>query len=355
MSELGLCCKNIKVSYPQFAMELNFSVKKGELVALIGPSGSGKSTTLSLISGLLQPQSGNILINGKDVTNLSPDKRKIAQVFQDYALFPHMTVEQNIAYPMKNLKLSKDKIKNEVANYLDLVNLGGYEKRHIDELSGGEKQRVALARALASKPDLLLLDEPLSALDAKLRVTLRNEIKDIQRKTGTTTLYVTHDQEEALSISDNIVILKNGKIEQMGSPEDIYRRPSTEFVATFMGECNILPYDIILKTLRVPETEASKFIYQCFGPEHRIFFRPEDMVVNDIPELPFPEFFPHLRFENAQIVRCEYLGKEYLVTAEYSGQKIKAYTAYKPASDKITIGIRITKILEFNNGKLTRH
>lgn len=355
MSELGLICKNVKVSYPQFTMDLDFSVKKGELVALIGPSGSGKSTTLSLISGLLPTKSGSIIINGNDVTNLTPDKRKIAQVFQDYALFPHMNVEQNIAYPMKNLKMSREEIKNEVSNYLDLVNLGGYEKRHIDELSGGEKQRVALARALASKPDLLLLDEPLSALDAKLRVTLRNEIRDIQRKTGTTTLYVTHDQEEALSISDNIVILNNGKIEQMGNPEDIYRRPVTEFVATFMGECNMLPYDIILKTLRVPETEASKFIYQCFGPEHKLFFRPEDMVVNDIPELPFPEFFPHLRFENAQIVRCEYLGKEYLVTADYDGQKIKAYTSYKPASDKITIGIRIAKILEFNNGKLTRH
>lgn len=355
MSELGLICKNVKVSYPQFTMDLDFSVKKGELVALIGPSGSGKSTTLSLISGLLPTKSGSIIINGNDVTNLTPDKRKIAQVFQDYALFPHMNVEQNIAYPMKNLKMSREEIKNEVSNYLDLVNLGGYEKRHIDELSGGEKQRVALARALASKPDLLLLDEPLSALDAKLRVTLRNEIRDIQRKTGTTTLYVTHDQEEALSISDNIVILNNGKIEQMGNPEDIYRRPVTEFVATFMGECNMLPYDIILKTLRVPETEASKFIYQCFGPEHKLFFRPENMVVNDIPELPFPEFFPHLRFENAQIVRCEYLGKEYLVTADYDGQKIKAYTSYKPASDKITIGIRIAKILEFNNGKLTRH
>ncbi len=355
MSELGLSCKNIKVAYPQFTMELDFSINKGELVALIGPSGSGKSTTLSLISGLLQPQSGSILINGKDVTNLSPDKRKIAQVFQDYALFPHMTVEQNIAYPMKNLKLAKEDIKNEVSKFLDLVNLAGYEKRHIDELSGGERQRVALARALASKPDLLLLDEPLSALDAKLRVTLRNEIKDIQRKTGTTTLYVTHDQEEALSISDNLVILNNGKIEQMGNPEDIYRRPATEFAATFMGECNILPYEIILKTLRVSEADASKFIYQCFGPDHKLFFRPEDMVVNDIPELPFPEFFPHLRFENARIVRCEYMGKEYLITAEYAGHKIKAYTPYKPASDKITIGIRIAKILEFNNGKLTRH
>jgi len=352
-SSFGLTCSGINVSYPQFNMELDFSVTKGELVTLVGPSGSGKSTALSLISGLLRPQNGHILIDGKDVTALNPDQRKVGVVFQDYALFPHMTVEQNIAYPMKNLKMKKDEILIEVKKLLELVNLSGYEKRHIDEMSGGEKQRIALARALASKPNLLLLDEPLSALDAKLRVTLRKEIKDIQRKTGTTTLYVTHDQEEALSISDKIIVLRNGKIEQIGTPEDIYRRPATEFVATFMGECNILPYEIILKTLRVPETDRSKVIYQCFGPEHKLFFRPEDMVVNDIPSLPFPEFYPHLRFENARIIRCEYIGKEYLISAEYDGLIIKAYTTYKPSGDTITAGIRITKILEFNNGKLT--
>lgn len=353
MSEYGLSCRNIKVSYPQFTMELDFSIGKGELVSLIGPSGSGKSTALSLISGLLKPQSGSILIDGNDVTNLSPDQRKVGFVFQDYALFPHMNVEQNIAYPMKNLKMQKDEIIEEVRRLLELVNLSGYEKRHIDEMSGGEKQRIALARALASKPNVLLLDEPLSALDAKLRIGLRKEIRDIQRKTGTTTLYVTHDQEEALSVSDRVMILNNGKIEQTGTPEEIYRRPGTEFVATFMGECNILPYEIILKTLRVPETDRSKVIYQCFGPEHKLFFRPEDMVVNDIPSLPFPEFYPHLRFENAKIMRCEYMGKEYLVTAQYDGHTIKAYTTYKPMGDTLTAGIRMTKILEFNNGKLT--
>ncbi len=349
----GLVCRAINVSYPQFNMSLDFSIEKGELVSLIGPSGSGKSTALSLICGLLKPKSGRIIIDGNDVTSLSPNLRKVGVVFQDYALFPHMTVEQNIAYPMKNLKMAKDEITFEVKRLLELVNLVGYEKRHIDEMSGGEKQRIALARALASKPSLLLLDEPLSALDAKLRVSLRKEIKDIQRKTGTTTIYVTHDQEEALSISDKLIVLNAGKIEQIGTPEEIYRRPNSEFVATFMGECNILPYEVILRTLRVPDTDRSKVIYQCFGPEHRLFFRPEDMVVNDIPSLPFPEFYPHLRFENARIVRCEYMGKEYLITAEYDSLSIKAYTAFKPVGDTITAGIRMTKILEFNNGKLT--
>ncbi|MCF0237416.1 MAG: ABC transporter ATP-binding protein, partial [Sphaerochaetaceae bacterium] len=152
-----------------------------------------------------------------------------------------------------------------------------------------------------------------------------------------------------------VMVLNNGRIEQFGNPEDIYRHPATEFVAKFTGQCNLLPYDVILKTLRVPETERSKVIYQCFGPEHRLFFRPEDMVVNDMPGLPFPEFYPHLRFENAKVIRSEYHGKEYLVTIQYEDLIIKVYTVYKPASEFITAGIRINKIIEFNNGKITKH
>ncbi|MCF0237283.1 MAG: ABC transporter ATP-binding protein [Sphaerochaetaceae bacterium] len=354
MSEPYLVLNNIKASYPEFNLELNISVNKGELVSIIGPSGSGKSTTLSIISGLLKPDSGSITINGNDITSLSPDKRKVGLVFQDYALFPHMNVEQNIAYPMKNAGIPKEKKKQEVQRLLELVNLSGYEKRTIDQLSGGEKQRVALARALASNPDILLLDEPLSALDAKLRQSLRNDIREIQKKTGTTTVYVTHDQEEALSLSDHIVVLNKGSIEQIGTPEEIYRNPATEFTAVFTGDCNLLPYDIILKTLRVPETEKSRIIYQCHGPNHKLFFRPEDMVANDIPSLPFPEFFPHLRFENATIIRMEYIGREYLITANYDGHYIKAYTKYKPENDHITLGIRMSKILEFNEGNLLK-
>ena len=355
MSEFGLKCKNIKLSRPQFNLELDFTVNKGELVSIIGPSGSGKSTTLSLVSGLTLPDSGTSEINGKDVTNLAPEERKTGYVFQDYALFPNMDVEQNIAYPMRHKKLSKEEHKAEIRRLLELVNLSGYEKRNVTELTAVERQKAALARALASEPEILLMDDPLSNLDAKERITIRTEIREIQKKTGITTIYVTHDQEIALSISDKVIILRDGKIEQMGNPEDIYRHPGTEFTATFTGECNILPYDVILRTLRVPETERSKIIYQCFGPEHKLFFRPEDMVVNDMPGLPFPEFYPHLRFENAKIIRSEYLGKEYLVTAQYDEFTIKAYTVYKPASDFITAGIRMTKILEFNNGKLTRH
>lgn len=355
MSEYGLVCTNIKKKYQKLSLELDFSILKGELVSIIGPSGSGKSQILRLISGLETPDSGKIFINGDDATGLRPEQRNAPVVLPDFALFPNMNVEKNIAYPMRQKHLSKEEKRAEVRRYIEMVNLSGFEKRPIDELSAIEKCKTALARALAAGPSVLLLDEPLSSLDANDRLVMRSEIKEIQKKSGITTIFVSNDQEEALSIADKVIVLKSGKIEQMGNAEDIYRRPCSEFTATFTGECNILPYDVILKTLRVPETERSKIIYQCFGPEHKLLFRPEDMVVNDIPGLPFPEFFPHLRFENAKITRCEYLGKEYLVTALYDGLTIKVYTAFKPVSDTITVGIRLNKILEFNDGKLIRH
>ncbi|MBR6347734.1 MAG: ABC transporter ATP-binding protein [Spirochaetales bacterium] len=355
MSDTILQCRNLKKTYPRLSLDLDFSVSTGELVSIIGPSGSGKSTVLKLIGGIISPDSGTIAIDGNDVTALGTDRRGTAMIFRDFALFPHMNVEQNVAYPFKQRKLSKEDSITETRRLLELVNLSGFEKRSTEDLTPDEKLRVAIARALASDPTILLLDEPLMLLDSKKRLELRNEIRQIRQKTGLTTVYVRNDKEEALSISDRIIVMKSGKIDQTGSPEDIYRRPGTEFTATFTGECNILPYDVILKTLRVPETERSKVIYQCFGPEHKLLFRPEDMVVNDMPGLPFPEFFPHLRFENAKILRSEYLGKEYLVTAQYEEFIIKVYTVYKPASDFITAGIRMNKILEFNDGKLIRH
>ncbi len=350
-----LICKNIKKTYPKLTLDFELEATRGELVSIIGPSGCGKSTLLKVVAGFEKPDKGSVVINGTDVTSFEPQKRKAAIVLPDYALMPNMTVEQNVCYPMKARKLSKEELTSEVRRLLELVNLSGFDKRRISELMPVERYKTALARALASEPDLLLLDEPLSSLDAKDRQALRIEIRQIQKKTNTTTLFVTNSQEEALSISDRIILMRDGHVEQAGSPEDIYRRPCSEFCARFMGECNILPYDVILKTLRVPETERSKVIYQCYGPEHRLLFRPEDMVVNDMPGLPFPEFFPHLRFENAKIIRSEYLGKEYLVTAMYEDMVIKVYTVYKPASDTITAGIRMNKILEYNDGRLIRH
>ena len=355
MSDYALVCNQIKKTKGKLNLDLDFSVNKGELVSIIGPSGSGKSTVLSLICGLESPDSGTITINGVDVTALNAEKRGAAIIFSDYSVFPNMTLEQNVAYALKNRKLSKEETEAEVRKLLELVNLRKDDKRKVKELSCQEKYKVALARAIASEPQILLLDEVFSALDTRERDALRIEIRDIQKKTGITTVFVTNNQVEALSVSDKVILLNNGKIEQMAAPDDIYRRPVSEFCAKFMGECNILPYDVILKTLRVPETERSKVIYQCYGPEHRLLFRPEDMVVNDMPGLPFPEFYPHLRFENAKIIRSEYLGKEYLVTAMYEDMVIKVYTVYKPASDYITAGIRMDKILEFNDGRLIRH
>ena len=355
MADICLSCNDIVRTFPDFRLSFSFSVREDELLSIIGPSGSGKSTVLRIICGLEKNDSGTVQIMGTDVTALPTERRRTAIVYSDDTLFPHMTVEQNIAYPMKNRHMSKEEATAEVRRLLETVNLSGHEKKRPSELSETEKLKAAIARALASNPDVLLLDQVLSSLDYSLRFALAGEIGKIQRKAGVTTIFVTDSPQEAMSISDRLIVMNNGKIEQNGTPEEVYRKPCSEFCARFTGECNILPYDVILKTLRVPETERSKVIYQCFGPEHRILFRPEDMVVNDMPGLPFPEFYPHLRFEDARIIRTEYLGKEYLVTASYDDLTIKVYTVYKPASETITAGIRMTKILEFNDGKLIRH
>jgi putative spermidine/putrescine transport system ATP-binding protein len=217
---------------------LHLVVKKGEMVSLLGPSGCGKTTTLRMIAGFLLPDKGDILLNGKDVTTLGPEKRPSAMVFQNYALWPHMTVFGNVAYPLKVRKLSKPKIEKQVHEALNLVNLMHHKDSRPSQISGGEQQRVALARALVQEPDILLLDEPLSNLDAKLRVKVREDIRDLQRRLGITTVIVTHDQDEALSISDRIAVMNSGKIEQFSTPQELYDRPETEYVANFIGSLN---------------------------------------------------------------------------------------------------------------------
>ena len=220
---------------------LHLVVKKGEMVSLLGPSGCGKTTTLRMIAGFLIPDKGDILLNGKDVTTLGPEKRPSAMVFQNYALWPHMTVFGNVAYPLKVRKLSKPEIEKRVNEALNLVNLMHHKDSRPSQISGGEQQRVALARALVQEPDILLLDEPLSNLDAKLRVKVREDIRDLQRRLGITTVIVTHDQDEALSISDRIAVMNEGRIEQVSTPQELYDRPETEYVANFMGSLNHVP------------------------------------------------------------------------------------------------------------------
>lgn len=243
MPDILLELKNIKKSFTpgeDVLDDICLTVARGEFVTLLGSSGCGKTTTLRIIAGLEQTDSGSVWINGQDVTKLPPDKRDVNTVFQNYALFPHMNVAENIGYGLKLRKVPRGEIKKKVAQMLELVQLEGYEKRKPSELSGGQKQRVAIARALVNNPKILLLDEPLGALDLQLRRAMQIELKHLQKKLGITFIYITHDQEEAINMSDRIAVMKDGRIEQIGTPDEIYNHPKTSYVATFVGNANIL-------------------------------------------------------------------------------------------------------------------
>lgn len=218
---------------------VSMDVNPGEFLTVLGPSGCGKTTTLRMIAGLEEPNDGRIIIDGDDVSKTPAYKRCVNTIFQNYALFPHMNVYENVAFGLKMKKVSDKEIKEKVKNMLSLVKLDGYESRMPQELSGGQKQRVAIARAIVNNPKVLLLDEPLSALDLKLRKEMQIELKHLQRELGITFIFVTHDQEEALTMSDRIAIMKDGNLEQIGSPDEIYERPQTKFVANFIGETNL--------------------------------------------------------------------------------------------------------------------
>ena len=225
--------------------DFNLSAEQGEFISFLGPSGCGKTTTLRMIAGFELPTSGQITINGDDLTFIPPNKRHVGMVFQSYALFPNMTVADNIGYGLKIGSMPKADIASRVDEMLAIIHMESFGKRYPTQLSGGQQQRVALARALAIQPQVLLLDEPLSALDAKIRVELRQEIRRIQQQLGITTIYVTHDQEEALSLSDRIVVMSDGKVEQVGTPNEVYNFPQTEFVAKFVGQINLLPVELV--------------------------------------------------------------------------------------------------------------
>lgn len=224
---------------------LSISIKKNEFLTLLGPSGCGKTTTLKILAGFETQDSGDIVFENKVMNTIPPYKRALNTVFQKYALFPHMNVYENVSFGLKIKKLSKDEIDSKVKSILKLVSLEGFENRSIDSLSGGQQQRIAIARALVNEPKVLLLDEPLGALDLILRKEMQLELKKIQQKLGITFIFVTHDQEEALTMSDKIIVMNNGKIQQMGTPEDIYNEPANSFVARFIGESNIIPGTMI--------------------------------------------------------------------------------------------------------------
>jgi len=244
----------------QVVKDVDLSIGRGEFVSFLGPSGCGKTTILRMIAGFETPTTGRIVVDGNDVTRLHPSQRKIGMVFQAYALFPNMTVGGNIAFGLKIAGIGRDEARRRVAEMLDLIGLPGLEERYPYQLSGGQQQRVALARALAPRPSMLLLDEPLSALDAKIRLSLREQIRQIQKELGITTIFVTHDQEEALSMSDRIVVMNAGRADQVGTPFEIYNRPKTNFVASFVGTLNVLKArvgDPASRTIVINETEVA--------------------------------------------------------------------------------------------------
>ena len=243
MAEISLELKEIKKSFTEGEAVLDnisLEISKGEFITLLGSSGCGKTTTLRIIAGLEQPDAGSVWLDGREVTGLEPNQRDVNTVFQNYALFPHMNVAENIGYGLKLKKVPKSEIKKKVSQMLELVQLEGYEKRKPSELSCGQKQRVAIARALVNNPKVLLLDEPLGALDLQLRRAMQIELKHLQKKLGITFIYITHDQEEAINMSDRIAVMRDGRIEQIGTPDEIYNHPKTSYVATFVGNANIL-------------------------------------------------------------------------------------------------------------------
>lgn len=273
--------RDIAVSFDgeQVLDHLNLNISDGEFVTLLGPSGCGKTTTLRIIGGFVTPDHGDVLFDGKRINDLPAYKRRVNTIFQRYALFPHLNVYENVAFGLRVQKKKKAEIYDTVISMLKLVNLTGFERRRVDTLSGGQQQRVAIARALANHPSVLLLDEPLAALDLKLRKDMQVELKNIQKSLGITFIYVTHDQEEALSMSDTVVVMDNGKIQQIGTPQDIYNEPLNAFVADFIGESNIL--DGIMHEDYLVEFFGRKFKCLDAGFEPKepvdVVIRPEDI------------------------------------------------------------------------------
>ena len=278
--------KNISKEYGDVRVldNIDLFIRKNEFLTLLGPSGCGKTTTLRIIGGFEEPTDGIVIFDDKDITKLPPYKRRINTVFQKYALFPHMNIADNISFGLKIKKMGKKEIDKKVKEMLKLVNLEGFENRAIESLSGGQQQRVAIARALVNEPEVLLLDEPLGALDLKLRKEMQIELKNMQQRVGITFIYVTHDQEEALTMSDTIAIMDKGKIQQIGTPVDIYNEPKNAFVAKFIGESNII--DAVMEEDFV--VEFGNKVFECVDKGFRkqedvdVVIRPEDIEISSV-------------------------------------------------------------------------
>ncbi|MGE1102207.1 ABC transporter ATP-binding protein [Peribacillus simplex] len=331
----------IKGAFKQFGANvvlngIDLEVKQGELLTLLGPSGCGKSTTLNLIAGFLDADRGEVHIKGHNVTKVPPYKRDLGMVFQTYSLFPHMTVYENLSFGLKLRKVSKAEQKKKISKALELVKMSGLENRYPRELSGGQRQRVAISRALVVEPELLLLDEPLSNLDAKLRHELRAEIKRLQKEIGVTTIFVTHDQEEALSMSDRVVVMNAGKIEQISTPTEIYNHPKTEFVFQFIGKSNCFEGNVFAVDKRkvsvkigpdITHVDANNIMGNDSdlktGDEVKLYIRPEKLQIDSLDE----KSTSLLDFQHAKISQINYLGTSWEINVLLHGKSIQVLTS----------------------------
>jgi putative spermidine/putrescine transport system ATP-binding protein len=326
---------NVTLGGQRILTDVDLSVEAGSFVTLLGPSGSGKSTTLNTIAGFIRPDSGRVMFGSRDVQNLPPGARQLGVVFQNYAIFPHMTVSENVAFPLQAQRWKGDHARR-VAEMLELVKLAGFEKRRASTLSGGQLQRVALARALAPRPQVLLLDEPLSALDKQLREAMQTELKAIQREVGVTTISVTHDQSEALSMSDQVVVMNGGRVEQTGTAEEMYNQPATEFLARFLGEVNLFPVDSrgsvgpIAGSL--PDRAGQLFVA-----------RPEDFSVKELGGRGAHEL-------EATVRSCQFQGGSCRIEADVPGlsEPVIVRTPYGGLGSLPLAGQRITLVYEWS-------
>ena len=330
--------ENIEAGYVKsnpILQNFNLNVEKGELLSLLGPSGCGKTTTLRTIAGFIMAEKGKVIIGGKDYTSIPPNKRNIGLVFQNYALFPHLSVYENVAYGLKRRKVNKEIIPGNIKDVLEMVSLTGYEDRLPAQLSGGQRQRVALARSIVIEPDLLLLDEPLSNLDAKLRDEMRAELSRLQHQLGITMIYVTHDQIEALSLSSRIIVMNEGKIEQIGTPEDIYERPETSFVARFIGFDNHLKGKLVSKSekrviidINGSSLESNRAAGSLdsinTGDPVEVYFRPDDTKLLDKEEV---------NSLKADIDYANYQGNTTQYSLHVGKSSIRAVVPGKPVSE----------------------
>ena len=331
-------------------------IADGEFFSLLGPSGCGKTTTLRAIAGSVQPDSGRVIIGDRDVTALPPHRRNVGMVFQKYALFPHLTAAENVAYGLENRGFARDAMAARVAESLDLVALRGFDQRYPHQLSGGQQQRVAMARAIAYRPDVLLLDEPFSSLDARLRSSLRTDLRQLQRTLGITTVFVTHDQQEALALSDRLAVMNAGSLEQVGTPEAIYESPSSAFVADFVGGTNLLRGTIVAVSgsgsCRVSVGGAGILAAQAppgvaEGAPVALMVKPERVRASGRQSTG-----GHL---DAEVVAVSYLGSGYSYTLSVSGQRVEARQSEPALIDgrRVVAGDRLTIVADADAIRVT--